>query len=114
MAQKPRKAFPRRCVSGSVRLLPGDLRSSARRWWAGERRRGRAGSGRRPSGAPAVVPEDVLVEVDLQMRIADTAVGAVQPGLEVGDRAVGAGQVGLGAGGCGPLTPRAMVIAERS
>jgi hypothetical protein len=36
----------------------------------------------------AVVPEDVLVEVDLKVLVADSAVGSVYPGLEVGDRAV--------------------------
>ena len=43
-------------------------------------------------GAAAVVAEDELVEVDLQVLGRDAAMGAVHPGLEVGDRAVGAGQ----------------------
>src|SRR6266511_6133271 len=61
--------------------------------------------------AASVVAEDELVEVDLEVGVADAAVGAVHPRLEVGDRAVGTGQVGLRSGRCGPLAARAMVIA---
>ena len=43
-------------------------------------------------GAAAIVSEDVLVEVDGQVRIGDVSVRAVQPGLEVRDRPVRAGQ----------------------
>jgi hypothetical protein len=42
-------------------------------------------------GAPAVVAEDELVEVDLQVLLGGTAVGSLQPGLEVGEGAVGRG-----------------------
>jgi hypothetical protein len=56
------------------------------------------------------VAEDVLVEVDLQVRIADAAVGAVQPGLEVRDGAVRARQQLLA--GLGQLAAAAVVVAE--
>jgi len=36
--------------------------------------------------------EDELVEIDLEVLVADAAVGAVHPGLEVADRAVRARQ----------------------
>jgi hypothetical protein len=39
-------------------------------------------------GAAAVVAEDELVEVDLQVLLGGAAVGALQPGLEVGEGAV--------------------------
>jgi hypothetical protein len=42
--------------------------------------------------AAAVVAKDVFVEVDLQVWVADAAVGAAQSGLAVGDGAVGARQ----------------------
>lgn len=43
-------------------------------------------------GPPAVVAEDELVEVDLQVLLGGAAMGSLQPGLEVGEGAVGAGQ----------------------
>ncbi len=61
--------------------------------------------------AAAVVAKDVLVEVDLQVGIANAPVGAVHPGLQVRDRAVGAGQVGLRARRRLPLAAGAMVVA---
>jgi hypothetical protein len=57
--------------------------------------------------AAAIVAEDVLVEVDVEVLLGDAAMGAVHPGLEVGDRSMGARQVarparrspGVGVGG---------------
>lgn len=43
-------------------------------------------------GAAAVVSEDELVKVDLEVFRRDPVVGALQPGLEVGERPVGARQ----------------------
>src|SRR5437016_3942863 len=43
-------------------------------------------------GAAAVVPEDELVEVDLQVLGRGAVVGSLQPGLEVGERAARARQ----------------------
>jgi hypothetical protein len=43
-------------------------------------------------GAAAVVPEDELVEVDLEVLGRDAAVGALEPGLEIRDRSVGSWQ----------------------
>src|SRR5487761_891539 len=42
--------------------------------------------------APAVEPENELIEVDLQLELGDSAVGAPQPGLQVADHAVDTGQ----------------------
>jgi hypothetical protein len=47
-------------------------------------------------GAAAVVPEDELVEVGLQVLGRDAAVGALQPGFQVGGSAVGAREELLG------------------
>jgi hypothetical protein len=44
-------------------------------------------------GAAAVVAEDELVEVDLQVLLRRAAVSPLQPGLEVGEGAVGAGKI---------------------
>ena len=47
--------------------------------------------------AASVVAEDELVEVGLQVLVADAAVGAVHPGLQVADRAVRLGEQVLAA-----------------
>jgi hypothetical protein len=66
-------------------------------------------------GAAAVEPEDVFVEVGLQMLAADSSVGALQPALEVADHPVDPGQdlarVLAEGSGC-PLTAR-LVVARR-
>ena len=62
-------------------------------------------------GASAVVAEDELVEVDLQVLGRDAAVGALQPGLQVGERSVGARQELLGVGAIAPLLARPVPIA---
>src|SRR5918994_4115867 len=60
---------------------------------------------RRHRSAPAVVTEDVLVQVDGQVLVGHSAMGAMHPGLQIGDRAVSAWQQ-LFAGRRGALAAR--------
>ena len=62
--------------------------------------------------AAAVVAEDVLVQVGLQVLERGPAMGAVQPSLEVRDRAMGARQGGLLAGRRGALVARPVLVAK--
>src|SRR5215210_7951018 len=64
--------------------------------------------------APAVVAEDVLVQVGRQVLGRGPAMGPVQPGLEVRDRAMRPRQVGLLARDCGALVARPVLVAERA
>src|SRR3954451_6615398 len=61
-------------------------------------------------GAAAVVAEDELVEVNLQVLGRDAAMGAVEPGLQVGGRPVGAGEELLCVRMVAPLQARTMFV----
>ena len=75
-SEKDPRAYPVRSGCGSM----GDLVVGGGLVQCGEsEQRLEGGHG----GVAAVVAEDVLVEVDLEVRVADAAVGAVHPGLEV-------------------------------
>src|SRR5688572_15525189 len=63
-------------------------------------------------GAAAVVAEDELVEVDLEVALLDASVGALQPGLEVRARAMRARQELLFVGKAAALLDRAVVVAQ--
>ena len=65
----------------------------------------------RHRGAAAVVAEDELVEVDLEVLGRDAAMGCLKPGLQVGGGAVGAGQELLGVAVIASLQARPVVIA---
>jgi hypothetical protein len=60
--------------------------------------------------AASVEAEDVLVEVDLQVRAGNAAMGSSQPALEVGDRPMDARQQMLV--GVRSLAARAVLVAE--
>jgi hypothetical protein len=78
-----------RVRSGCCLISSGDLVVGGGRALGAEPKQGLEGG---HWGAAAVMAEDVLVEVDLQVGVADAAVGAVHPRLQVGDGAVGTGQ----------------------
>src|SRR5712691_610692 len=59
--------------------------------------------------AAAVVAEDELVEVDLEMFRRDAVMGALEPGLEVRECSVGAWQHPLAVGRAGALFTRLVV-----
>ena len=61
--------------------------------------------------ASAVVAEDELVEIDLQVLGRDAAVGALKPRLQVRGGAVGARQELLGVGVIASLQARPVVVA---
>ena len=64
--------------------------------------------------AAAVVSEDELVEVDLEVFRGDAVVGALEPGLEVGERAVRARQYPLPIGEACALLVRPVIEAGRA